>query len=92
MRFKCGSLIQLSGAFDLGLRWVIRELRSCLCKQEIYIEDIYILRHWQDKEGDNWKMSLKNIRTKENRYFGSKASLFSFLEDLVEDTLGKQGP
>jgi len=45
-------------------------------------ESTYILRHWQDAKAGAWKLSLKNIETREQRYFPRSELFFEYFEKL----------
>ncbi len=52
--------------------------------QKPFKEDLFMLRLWQDKKGDSWRASLKNMRTREVKYFASLEALSSYAKDLQE--------
>lgn len=45
-------------------------------------EQLYTLRIWRDDRG-LWRASVRNLRTRESRYFGSLDSLILFLTRRV---------
>jgi hypothetical protein len=53
-------------------------------------EKLYMLRLWEDGESKRWHGSLKNMTTKEVRYFKTLTSLVTYLRDMAETEKRKQ--
>ena len=51
-------------------------------KDRPFREDLYILRMWQEKEGENWRASIKNMRTKEVKYFSSLEGFVRYAKEI----------
>ena len=49
-------------------------------------EEIFILRRWRNYPKELWRASLKNIETKEVRYFHSPESLAKYFEQITEQS------
>ena len=51
-------------------------------KDKPFRENLYILKIWQEKECESWKASIKNMRTKEVKYFSSLEGLVRFAKSI----------
>ena len=50
-------------------------------KSGVYKEKIFVLRYWQEAEGKDWKLSIKDVNTKELKFFGYPKLLLNYLEE-----------
>lgn len=66
-----------------------RKEESPLDNQKPFKENLFMLRIWQDKEGDSWRASLKNMRTKEVKYFHN-LELFSKYTKNIKEKISKE--
>ena len=52
-------------------------------------EEVFILRRWRNYPKELWRASLKNIETKEVRYFHSPESLAKYFAQVTESAATK---